>query len=181
MDKRGTYFSEYLIFCIFRVRNAKRQIKHGISFVAKLLSSKPFGSFKKIPWTFVRGIFCCTQEAEFCALATPGFLSPTTGEQLVFRLPLPEADEGRLKRGSGRKRVAPKGATIFFGHRNSKGRRFKSYPCTQQCEPKKISVRKNQKPQWFLVFLCQFSRCNSKDIISPKRLSGRIWTKYLGF
>ena len=43
----------------------------------------------------------------------------------------------------------------------------------QHCEPKKISVRKTQKPQRFLGFLCHFSRWNSKDIISQKRPLGR--------
>ena len=58
MDKRSTYFSEYLIFCIFRVRNAKRQIKHGISFVAKLLSSKPFGSSKNRVIDMIYQLLC---------------------------------------------------------------------------------------------------------------------------
>ena len=68
----------------------------------------------------------------------------------------------------------------IFSAEKMQDRWFKSSPRNQQCEPKKISVRKTQKPQRFLGFSCHFSRCNSKDIIPQKRPLGRTWTKFIG-
>ena len=46
---------------------------------------------------------------------------------------------------------------------------------------KRYRFGKPRNHNGFWVFSCHFSRCNSKDIISPKRPLGRTWTKYLGF
>ena len=49
----------------------------------------------------------------------------------------------------------------------------------QHCEPKKISVRKTQKPQRFLGFFVPFFKMKLKRYhFPPKRPLGRTWTKF---
>ena len=46
---------------------------------------------------------------------------------------------------------------------------------------KRYRFGKPRNHNGFWVFSCHILRCNSKDIISPKRPLGRTWTKYMGF
>ena len=49
---------------------------------------------------------------------------------------------------------------------------FKSHLRNQHCEPKKISVRKTQKPQRFLGFFVPFFKVQFKRYHSPKTTFG---------
>ena len=75
---------------------------------------------------------------------------------------------------------APKSATKYRGVEQLVARRahnpevvrFKSHPRTQHCEPKKISVRKTQKPQRFLGFFVSFFKVEFKRYHFPKTTFG---------
>ena len=79
-------------------------------------------------------------------------MSPRANNLLCFRPPT-VWDAGRKQRGGGRQRRGQcTDARANVGYRNPKGCWFKSGSRNQQCEPKKISVQKTQKPQRLLGF-----------------------------
>ena len=100
-------------------------------------------------------------------------MSPWANNLLCFRPPT-VWDAGRKERGSGRqRRWQCTDARANVGYRNPRGCRSGSGSRNQHCEPKKISVQKTPKPQRFRGFVLPFLKCNSKDIISPKKSPGR--------
>ena len=54
-------------------------------------------------------------------------------------------------------------------------------PLANIANRKRYRFGKPRNHNGYWVFSCHFSKLNSKDIISQKRLLGRTWTKYLGF
>ena len=110
--------------------------------------------------------------------------------------PPPVADKGSKTKRSGRQvRHAPsernvghrkrgiwaKENIIFINKLNKQGCCFKLCLRNQQCEPKKISVRKAPKPQRFRGFVMPFCKVKFKRYHFPKTTFGEGFDLNSGF